>query len=231
VHALDRYAEIWVIDFEYNQQGRVGNPPNPVCAVAQELHSTRVVKLGGSDMGCPPFDLSRPDVLSVGFYFPAESGCMAVLGWARPANVIDLFAEFRTLTNGLRLPQGNSLLGACAYFGINAISADEKHEMRDLILRGEPFSGEEKQEILKYCSGDVFATGKLFAAMLVQLSPHWDHALARGKYTEVLGRVEHRGIPIDADTHGRLVHQWDSIQSQLIEVIDRNFDVFEDGSK
>jgi len=37
---LDRYAEIWVIDFEFNQNGRKGNPQNPVCCVAQELHST-----------------------------------------------------------------------------------------------------------------------------------------------------------------------------------------------
>jgi DNA polymerase-1 len=230
VQALDRYTEIWVIDFEFNQRGRKGNPSHPVCVVAQELHSQRVIKLWGREMDVPPFDLTQPNVLTLGFYFPAESGCMAELGWGRPVNVIDLFAEFRTLTNGLRLPQGNSLLGACAYFGINAMAAHEKYEMRDLILRGGPFNDEEKQEILNYCAGDVFATGKLFAAMLVQLSPHWGHALARGKYTEVLGRVEHRGIPIDTDTHRRLVVQWDSIQSSLIEVIDRDFDVFEDGS-
>lgn len=230
MEALDRYSEIWVIDFEFNQKGREGNPPNPVCAVAQELHSTRLVKLWGREMDNPPVDLSRPDVLTVGFYFPAEGGCLSVLDWPRPANVIDLFAEFRTLTNGLRLPQGNSLLGACAFFGINAITSDEKHEMRDLILGGEPFSEADRQRILDYCASDVFATGKLFAAMLVQLSPHWEHALARGKYAEVLGRVEHRGIPIDTEIHSLLVEKWDVIQTQLISAIDRDFGVFEGGS-
>lgn len=227
---LERYTQIWVIDFEFNQRGREGNPPNPVCAVAQELNSQRVVRLWGRELDNPPFDLTDHEVLSIGFYFPAESGCITTLGWGRPANIIDLFAEFRTFTNGLRLPQGNDLLGACAYFGINAMSASEKHDMRDLILRGEPFSSEEKQEILKYCSGDVFATSKLFAAMLVHLAPHWEHALARGKYAEVLGRVENRGIPIDVGTHELLLVQWDSIQTRLIEAIDRDFDVFEDGS-
>ena len=230
MQVLDRYAEVWVIDFEFNQQGRVGNPPNPVCAVAQELHSTRVVRLWGQELSNPPFDLSQPDVLSVGFYFSAESGCMTSLGWARPANVIDLYAEFRTLTNGLKLPQGNGLLGACAYFGINAIDAEMKDEMRDLILRGKPFREQERQKILEYCSSDVFETGKLFAAMLLPISSCWDHALARGKYTEVLGRVEYSGIPIDVDTNTRLINQWDSIKSDLIIKIDKNFGVFEGGA-
>ena len=75
---FDRYAEIWVIDFEFNQNGRKGNPQNPVCCVAQELHSARVVRLWGREMDNPPFDLSRENVLTVGFYFSAESGCMAV---------------------------------------------------------------------------------------------------------------------------------------------------------
>lgn len=225
----DRYKEIWVIDFEFNQNGREGNPPNPVCCVAQELNSLRIVRLWGREMDSPPFDLTRQDVLTVGFYYSAESGCMTALGWPRPANVIDLYAEFRVMTNGLRLPAGSSLLGACAYFGIDGIATDEKSDMRDLILRGAPFNDTEIKLILDYCTGDVFATGKLFASMYEQLEPGWPHALVRGRYMEVLGRVEHRGVPIDTAILDRLTENWGSIQSRLIEAIDRNFDIHDEG--
>jgi hypothetical protein len=230
VRLLDRYTEIWAIDFEFNQSGQKGNPQNPVCCVAQELNSTRVVRLWGREMDDPPFDLSLPTVLTVGFYFSAESGCMIPLGWPRPANVIDLFAEFRTITNGLKLPMGNSLLGACAMFGVEGITADEKTDMRDLILRGEPFNTEEKQLIINYCASDVFATGKLFAAMLDRIELQWEHALARGRYMEVLGHVEHRGIPIDMATYDRLVGTWDSIQADIITAIDLEYGIYENGT-
>ena len=219
MRSLDRYTEIWVIDFEFNQNGRKGNPQNPVCCVAQELHSTRVVHLWGREMDHPPFNLSQPKVLTVGYYFSAESGCIVPLGWPRPANIIDLFAEFRTITNGVRLPMGNSLLGACAMFGVDGITANEKTDMRDLILRGGPFSGEERQAILKYCASDVFATGKLFAAMLDRIELQWDHALARGQYMEVLGHVEHRGIPIDMELYEGLITK---LQNRLSELKKRH---------
>ena len=141
---LDQFAEVWCIDFEFNQGGRDGNPPFPVCAVAQELHSMRVVRLWGEELQYPPFDLSADNVLSVGFYFSAESGCMMELDWPRPANVLDLFAEFRCMTNGSRPPRDNGLLGACSFFGINTMNADTKHAMRDLILRGAPFTEDER---------------------------------------------------------------------------------------
>lgn len=230
MESLNQYSKIVVIDFEFNQGGREGNPPFPVCMVAQELHTQQVHKRWGRDMDNPPFDLSRPDVLTVGYYFPAESGCMAELGWQRPANVIDLYAEFRTQTNGLPLPAGRGLLGACAFYGLNTMDAIEKHDMRDLILRGEPFTEEEEREILSYCAKDVFTTAKLFTEMLIKIQQNWDQALARGKYAEVLGRVEWRGIPIDVDTHTHLVDRWDSIQSTLIEAIDQDFGVYENGS-
>jgi DNA polymerase-1 len=224
---LDQFAEVWCIDFEFNQDGRAGNPPFPVCAVAQELHSMRVVRLWGDELQNPPFDLSAHNVLTVGFYYSAESGCMMELGWPRPANVLDLFAEFRCMTNGSRPPRGNGLLGACSYFGINTMNADTKHEMRDLILRGAPFTEHERTEILEYCAADVYLTCQLFAAMLPHLAPNWPHALTRGRYMEVLGRVEGRGVPIDTDIHARLVAQWDRIKLDLVEVIDRDYGVFD----
>ena len=53
-----------------------------------------------------------------------------------PARILDLFTEFRDRTNGLTTPAGASLLGALTYFGLDAMGATEKEEMRALIMRG-----------------------------------------------------------------------------------------------
>jgi len=84
-----------------------------------------------------------------------------VLHWPLPANVLDLFVEFRNRTNGLPVPCGNGLLGALAYFGLDSIAAAEKESMRELALRGGPFNETEKRDLLVYCESDVSSLSKL----------------------------------------------------------------------
>ena len=220
------YREIWCIDFEFHSGGRDGNPPHPVCCVAQELNSLRVIKLWGEEIRHPPFDLAKTDVLTLAYFASAESNCMTVLGWRRPSNVLDLYAEFRVLTNGKRLSQGNGLLGAAAYFGLNTISMDQKSGMRDLILGGGPFSESDRRDILEYCTADVFLTARLYAAMLPHLTANWNQALVRGRYMEVVGRVENRGVPVDDEIHARLAERWHDIRLKLIEIIDQQYGVY-----
>jgi DNA polymerase I len=83
--------------------------------------------------------------------------------------VLDLFAEFRIHTNGLPTVSGASLLGALAHHGLDGIGAIEKGEMRDLVLRGEPWSEAERAAILDYCESDVAALARLLPAMLPQI--------------------------------------------------------------
>jgi hypothetical protein len=68
-----------------------------------------------------------------------------VLGWPHPVHLLDLFAEFRCLTNGLRLPHGSGLLGALLHYGLPTIGGEQKDEMRDLILGGGPWTCLNKQ--------------------------------------------------------------------------------------
>ena len=86
-----------------------------------------------------------------------------------PARILDLFTEFRDRTNGLPTPAGASLLGALAYFGLDAMGATEKKEMRALIMRGRALDAEEQIAILDYCQGDVDALARLLPAMLPQI--------------------------------------------------------------
>ena len=48
-----------------------------------------------------------------------------------------------------------------AYFGLSAIDAVEKEEMRELAIRGTPFSESERTSLLNYSETDVDALEKL----------------------------------------------------------------------
>ena len=111
------------------------------------------------------------DVLFVAYYASAELGCYRVLGWPMPQRILDLFTEFRARTNGLDPPAGNGLLGALAYFGLDSIGAVEKDNMRALVLRGPPWTEDERVAILDYCEGDVEALERLLPAMFTEDRP------------------------------------------------------------
>jgi hypothetical protein len=161
---LDCFREIVVADFEFI--ATVGNRPTPVCLVAHELRSGRRFRVRQGQFGSVPPYATGTDVLFVAYYASAELGCYRALGWPMPERILDLFTEFRARTNGLDTPAGNSLLGALAYFGLDGIGAGEKEEMRALILRGGPWTEDERRAILEYCEADVEALERLLPAML-----------------------------------------------------------------
>ena len=103
------FNEVWFVDFEFFVTP--GNRQIPVCLVAHELRSKRLVRVGQDElkkMKCPPYSLGR-NVLFVAYYASAEFGCHLSLGWQLPSYVVDLFSEFRCHTNGYRLQCGNGL--------------------------------------------------------------------------------------------------------------------------
>jgi hypothetical protein len=123
---LEQYREVWAADFEFAAPS--GERPSPVCMVARELHSGRIIRLWKNELGpAPPFSTGA-DVLFVAYYASAELGCFRVLSWPTPANILDLFTEFRDRTNGLALPAGSGLIGALTYFGLDTIGAQGKTE-------------------------------------------------------------------------------------------------------
>src|SRR5262245_18792271 len=127
------FDEVWAIDFEFI--ARTGERPIPVCMVARELGSGRLLRLWADELPwwTPPF---RTDdrVLFVAYFASAEWSCFAQRGWPMPRRIIDLYAEFRVDTNGLSLPAGRSLLGALSHHGIPAITSEQKRDMRTRIM-------------------------------------------------------------------------------------------------
>lgn len=220
---LRYFREVVAVDFEF--AAPPGERQTPVCMVAHELRSGRRFKIWQDEFGPAPPYASGPDVLFVAYYASAELGCYRALGWKTPDRILDLFTEFRALTNGLSTVGGNSLLGALSHFGIDGIGATEKSDMRALILRGGPWSAEERAAILDYCESDVEALWRLLPALLPRID--LPRALLRGRYMAAVAAMEYIGTPIDTVQLERFRTHWAAIRSRLIAVIDADYGVFE----
>jgi DNA polymerase I len=217
------YHEIWAVDFEYI--ATPGDRPDPVCLVAWELRSGRRLQFWRDQFGPrPPYPIG-PDALIVGYYASAEIGCHLALGWPAPARILDLFTEFRDRTNGLTTPAGAGLLGALTFFGLDGMGATEKEEMRALILRGGPWSEQEREAIIQYCESDVAALARLLPVMLPRID--LPRALLRGRYMAAAAAMEHNGVPIDMATLEQLRLNWTAFQDQLIAAIDADYGVYD----
>ncbi|MHC4880021.1 MAG: DNA polymerase, partial [Planctomycetota bacterium] len=221
------YSAVWLVDFEF--QALPGERPVPLCLVARELFTGRLVRVWLEDLPAfkereeLPFDVG-PDSLYVAYYASAELGCHLALNWRLPSHVLDLFVEFRNLTNGRSTVSGNGLIGALAHFGLPAIEAAEKDEMRELAIRGGPYSAAERMALLDYCQSDVDSLARLLPRMLSQID--LQRALLRGRYMVAVARMEWIGTPVDTDCLNRL-SRWGEIQRQLIVATNSGFGIYE----
>ena len=228
----DAYQHVVVADFEFEFGGHAGERPRPVCMAAKDLCTGQEWRLWRDEFGpAPPFPIGGNAVF-VAYYASAELGCFHALGWPKPANIIDLFVEFRDRTNQIaqrRKPGGKPLsarlIDALAYFGLDTIGTIEKQEMRSLVLRGAPWTNAERGAILDYCASDVAALERLLPATLPRMDV--PRALLRGRYMAAAAAMEHAGVPIDMVTLGLLRERWTNIQDELIAAIDGEYHVFE----
>jgi hypothetical protein len=222
---LETFDEILCVDAEFSAPP--GHRPTPICVVARETRSGREMRIWRDEllaMRRAPFRTDRR-TLFVSYAAPAEFSVFHSLGWPAPARVLDLYAEFRALTNRLDTPSGCGLLGALVYHGLNAMDGVEKTTMRNLAIRGGPFTAEERQALLEYCAEDVGALARLLPRMLPQID--LPRALLRGRYGWAVAAMEHRGIPIDVPTFHRLRDRWGEMQTELVAEVDVRFGVYE----
>jgi hypothetical protein len=225
MRTLEDFWQIWCADFEFSAPP--GERPQPICLVATEYRSGKTIRWWEDELQRrrqAPYP-TTPDCLFVAFYASAELGCHLALDWPTPLSVLDLFCEFRNQTNGLRTPCGAGLVGALMYYGRDGIGAAEKDEMRQLAIRGGPWTAAECQALLDYCQSDVEALTRLLDAMAPQID--LERALLRGRYMTAAARIEHVGIPIDVPALHRIRSSWPDIQDTLIERIDRDYGVYD----
>jgi len=221
---LEAFEEVWAVDAEYS--AAAGCRPTPICVVAREARSGREIRLWHDELAnlkTPPFRIDDRS-LFVSYAAAAEFSVFHALGWSAPARVLDLFVEFRALTNGLGTPSGAGLLGALVYHGLPAMEGAEKKAMRDLAIRGGPFTDDERQALLAYCGEDVAALERLLPRMLPRID--LPRALLRGRYGWAVASMEHRGIPIDVPMFEHLRRRWEQIQEALVAEVDARYGVF-----
>ena len=226
---LSKYSNgIWLIDFEFHpERGVEGNRPHPVCLVAREFVTGTTKRYWRDElkqMSRAPFPTDEKS-LCVAYFASAEIDCFLSLGWPKPANVLDLYVEFRNMTNGAFLSFGSGLIGAMQYFGLPSIESEQKTQMRDLILARGPWSTKEQVDILNYCETDVVALSNLLPRMLPHI--HIPRALLRGGYMKAVSSMQDTGVPIDTETLNLLTAHWDGIQDHLIADIDKDYGVFD----
>jgi hypothetical protein len=222
---LEAFDEVWCVDAEYSAPA--GCRPIPICIVAREVLAGREIRLWQDELAglrSAPF---RTDdrALFVSYSAPAEFSVFYALGWPAPARVLDLYVEFRAMTNGLNTPSGAGLLGALVYHGLPAMAGTEKQAMRDLAIRGGPFTDDERQALLDYCAEDVAALHQLLPRMVPRIDV--PRALLRGRYGWAVASMEHRGIQIDVPMFHHLQSRWRDIQTALVAEVDSRYGIFE----
>ena len=224
---MGTFKQCWIIDTEF--YAPPGERPTPICLVAYEMMTEKTVRhwMWDDPDTAPPFSIDD-DSLFVAYFASAEWGVFLAAGWPLPTYTIDLFAEFRARTNGRPPVAGNGLLGALTAFGLDHLAVEEKDEYRGLAIRGGPYSAEERQALLTYCESDVQALAQLWAVMLPGLD--WARALDRGRYVKAVALMERHGVPVDADGLRSYQACANEIGLRLIERIDPQYGVFEDGS-
>jgi DNA polymerase-1 len=220
------FREIWAVDFEFHSPP--GARQDPACLVAMELRTGRKIRLWRDQFGEDPPYPTDAGVLFVSYYAPAEINCHRSLGWAIPERILDLFAEFRNLTNGTKVIAGRGLLGALVHFGLDHISTERKEEMRKRFIAGGDFTlwaAQDRQEALDYCESDVQALADLLPRMLPRID--LPYAIQRGRYMAAASTMEYAGVPIDTDMLARLLANWEAIKDALIADIDKDYGIYE----
>jgi len=220
------FANIIAVDFEYSAPD--GERPDVGCMVAKNLRTGETWRIFQDElkkMSHPPYPVGE-DTVVIAYYASAEINCHLSLGWPLPDNILDLFTEFRCMSNGLpRPPGGAGLLGALNWHGLECMDAIEKKEMRELAIRGGPYTESERHALLDYCEDDVVALERL----LPMMQPVIDlpRALLRGRYMKAVACIEFNGVPIDTESLNMLEQHWEGIQDLLIQKVDKQFGVFE----
>ena len=132
-----------------------------------------------------------------------------------PENILDLYTEFRCLSNGNDPISGYSFFGALAAHGItDTITAQ-------ICCT----SSSNNQNIFKKTEAKVMALAELLSKMISFID--LPRALWRGKYMKTIAEIEWNGIPIDVEKHELLKENWDNIKIQLIDKVDEKYGVYD----
>jgi hypothetical protein len=150
-----------------------------------------------------------------------------------PHHVIDLWTEYRAITNGKRRRKERTrLIDALTYYRCDYIGAVEKTELQQLAMRGPPYTETEKQALLNYCESDVDALFALLSRMAEDLQAfHPQEMLFRGRSMVAQTRSDRVGIPVDMPLIRAILEHREAIRTAVIAQYEtrHRWGIFEDG--
>src|SRR6516165_2887498 len=232
------FHEIWCIDTEFYPgvglaNGAVhGDAMTPLCLVALEMRSGRLIRLWQDELGrFPPYRLDN-DALIVGYMLAAEFGFHIAKGWGEPACALDANVEFRHFVNDGSVKSGDrdkgfyGIDGALRYFLEDEIDHARKQAMRDRVLQGPPFSAPEEEDSLDYCEDDTRKLARV-VSHIVPTIRSLPHAMFRAKFQWAIAQQERRGVPLDLPLLTRIRNRWQGMQLDLVTELDRPFGCYE----
>jgi hypothetical protein len=217
--AFQRFKRLVLCDFEF--QALSGERPRVVCGQFYELRSGQAWQLWRdtpNQSGDRPPYVIDDETLVICFVANAEMTCHLALDWPVPKHVLDLSLVFKCLVNGRGIPRKQqSLLGALRYFGLDTMAPAVKDSMRDRIMKGWPFTIDEREKTLAYCMLDVLA----LLALLLKLLPHIDLPIVLhwGEAVAALARSQHVGVPVDP-LYWELKASWAESRDSLVPALD-----------
>ena len=212
------FLDVVFEDFEFISI--LGERPDVVCGCFHSLRTGQTTRLWRDQLN-DQLPYENEWTLVVSFVFNAEGTCHLSLGQPLPKNVLDLSHEFKRHVNGKGIPRKNQgLIGALQYFGLDTIAPKRKDVMRERIMKGWPFTSEERGQILDYCTEDVEMLRQLFLAMLPRID--FPLGLFHGEFVAALARSEHTGVPIDTEVYPQLADQktWMEIRDSMVPLVD-----------
>jgi len=232
------FRKIWAVDTEFypgpgKANGGVdGDAPTPLCLVALELRSGRIVRLWQHEFGpFPPYRLDA-DAIVFGYMLSAEFGTHIARGWGRPACALDAYIEFRHYVNdGAAKAKDRdkgfySLAGALRYFLEDEIDTAHKKDMRDRIIAGPPFATQERQDIPQYCEDDTRGLARLIPHIVPTIRS-LPHAMLRAEYQWAIAQQERRGVPFNLPLLTTIRRHWGGMQADLVRELDAPFGIYE----
>jgi DNA polymerase-1 len=220
---LEDFPEVVFLDTEFTE--RVGECPQLICFVGYEQKSDRWMRFfADEEPHRAPF---HKDALLVGYAISSDLTCLQSLGW-QGRYYLDLFAEYRLHTNELGNKSNASLLAALDHFQIPHITSQQKDRMRQLAIRGGPFTDAERRDLLAYCQSDVQQLPTLFEKLIGPMDERqFAQALGRGRFVASVSSIEKNGIPVDVPTLKELEAKWDNLLLALIAEVDREYHIYD----
>jgi hypothetical protein len=219
---------VWFVDTEF-QHPDGERDQRPICLVAKELYSGRVIRMWEEDLRRetrPPFDVGeRSIVVAYGAF--AELGTFSALNWPWPKRLLDLHPEFRCQDNDAPKKSG-SLLAALTKFDLPHMSVMDKEANRKLFIEQSSWNKVEKRRGTRYCETDVDGTISLWPELLPGIE-NIDEAFLRSEYVAALADVTRNGIMMDVPVVRFMQNNWHPIKEHLTAKAHRKYGVFPEG--